>query len=270
MKQKIILSVLIVICALVLPLVHADSIVSQLQPYDSVAANGNAWNSNQRIGNCFTASTSAQLTTFSVELAKQSGGVTPNGNVQGELWSTSGHVNGSPNCITGVGSKLASTNTIAGSTITSTTLSVFTFTFSSGSVIAGTVYIVDVVFTGTGNNMLQGAGSTGTDTSQDVMYSGCNANDWGGSCGPVEDNCNLSDNCPGYQLMGQLGSPCLGQCNWNTGINEASLFVGIAFILVIVTWIKYEGKSESDILIDAAIVLGIFFVILQAIGAILK
>lgn len=58
---------------------------------------------------------------------------------------------------------------------------------------------------------------------------------------------------------------------FSQGVNEASVFVGIAFILVIVAAIKTYRRKEpsSDLLLDAGIGLGVLFVILQAIGALI-
>lgn len=100
----------------------------------------------------------------------------------------------------------------------------------------------------------------------------------GGACagnelsnGGVVDFASSTVNSHGFALAGTLsGFGTLAFANWASGINQASLLVGIILILLLVYYIRSEkSKEDSTFILHAALALAIFFVVLQAIGAII-
>lgn len=68
-----------------------------------------------------------------------------------------------------------------------------------------------------------------------------------------------------------VGSPfSITSGNFSSAINQASLLVGLVLILLIVWYMKSDKTNpDTNYLLDGALALAVFFVVLQAIGALL-
>ncbi|SRR6266581_1613279 len=221
------------------------------------------------LGVCFTISNSFALTRATLSLSKDD----PNtgsppfvGTLIALIYATTGNPS-MLTCSSGVGSILATSNSIAFTALPqSPTFATETFNFAGETLSPGS-YIIAISM-----GYTSGAGSISFTGNANMDASQANVDD-GGSFGTFtpgdEYNCSIfgANTCMSYQLFGNVPSTS----GFSNGVNEASVFIIVAMVVLIVSVARgnFKGKPETvdNVVLPAIIVLGVFFIVLQALAA---